>query len=81
MATFNSWVTLLTTDVNSEEEGLQVVGQIYPLVGSEWLWFIIAFVFVIIFLVRISKNETEELDELSGKSKSSEDYKNNIANW
>ena len=38
MATFTSWVELLTTDVDSATEGMQVAGEIYPMVGTEgWL--------------------------------------------
>ena len=38
MATLTSWVKHLTTDVDTATEGMQVAGEIYPMVGTEgWL--------------------------------------------
>ncbi len=71
MATVTSWVETL----NAGET------VIYPFVGTEWLWLIIAIVFWIVWHVRSSASETEENDELASKGKSSDDYKSNIANW
>ena len=71
MATVTSWVETL----NAGET------VIYPFVGTEWLWLIIAIAFWIIWHVRSSASETEENDELASKGKGSDDYKNNIANW
>jgi hypothetical protein len=71
MATVTSWVETL----NAGET------VIYPFVGTEWLWLIIAIAFWIVWHVRSSASETEENDELASKGKNSDDYKNNIANW
>ena len=71
MATVTSWVETL----NAGET------VIYPFVGTEWLWLIIAIAFLIVWHVRSSASETEENDELASKGKGSDDYKNNIANW
>ena len=71
MATVTSWVETL----NAGET------VIYPFVGTEWLWLIIAIAFWIVWHVRSSASETEENDELASKSKGSDDYKSNIANW
>ena len=71
MATVTSWVETL----NAGET------VIYPFVGTEWLWLIIAIAFWIVWYVRQSASETEENDELASKSKGSDDYKSNIANW
>ena len=71
MATVKSWVETL----NAGET------VIYPFVGTEWLWLIIAIAFWIVWHVRSSASETEENDELASKGKGSDDYKNNIANW
>jgi len=54
---------------------------VYPFVGTEWLWLLIAVVFWLAWHVKQSASETEENDELSSKSKGSDDYKNNITNW
>ena len=71
MATVTSWVETLNA-------GETVV---YPFVGTEWLWLLIAVVFWIAWHVKQSASETEENDELSSKGKGSDDYKNNITNW
>ena len=71
MATVTSWVET----INAGET------VIYPFVGTEWLWLIIAIAFWIVWHVRSSASETEENDELASKGKGSDDYKNNIANW
>tara|TARA_B110000438_G_scaffold107623_1_gene105748 strand:- start:146 stop:361 length:216 start_codon:yes stop_codon:yes gene_type:complete len=71
MATVTSWVETLNA-------GETVV---YPFVGTEWLWLLIAVVFWIAWHIKQSASETEENDELASKGKGSNDYKNNIANW
>ena len=71
MATVTSWVETL----NAGET------VIYPFVGTEWLWLIIAIAFWIVWHVKMSAAETEENDELTSKGKGSDDYKSNIANW
>ena len=35
MATVTNWVEHLTTDVDSSTDGIQVAGEIYPMVGTE----------------------------------------------
>ena len=71
MATVSSWVETL----NAGET------VIYPFVGTEWLWLLIAVVFWITWHVKSSASETEENDELASKSKGPDDYKNNITDW
>ena len=71
MATVTSWVETLNA-------GETVV---YPFVGTEWLWLLIAVVFWIAWHVKQSASETEENDELASKSKGPDDYKNNITDW
>ena len=71
MATVTSWVETLNA-------GETVV---YPFVGTEWLWLLIAIVIWLTWHVKQSASETEENDELSSKGKGSDDYKNNITNW
>ena len=71
MATVTSWVETLNA-------GETVV---YPFVGTEWLWLLIAVVFWITWHVRQSASETEENEELASKSKGPDDYKNNITDW
>ena len=71
MATVTSWTETLPAGET----------VIYPFVGTEWLWLLIAVVFWIAWHMKISKGETEEHDELASKGKGPNDYKNNIANW
>ena len=71
MATVTSWVETL----NAGET------VIYPFVGTEWLWLLIAIAFWIVWHVRMSAAETEENDELASKGKGSDDYESNITNW
>ena len=71
MATVTSWVETLNA-------GETVV---YPFVGTEWLWLLIAIVIWLTWHVKQSASETEENDELASKGKGSDDYKNNITNW
>ena len=71
MATVTSWVDTL----NAAET------VVYPFVGTEWLWLLIAVGFWIIWHVRQSASETEENDELASKGKGPDDYKSNITNW
>ena len=54
---------------------------IYPFVGTEWIWLLIAVVFWIAWHVKTSAAESQEHDELVSKGKSSSDYKNNVAGW
>ena len=71
MATVTSWVETLNA-------GETVV---YPFVGTEWLWLLIAVVFWLAWHVKSSASETEENEELSSKSKGPDDYKSNITDW
>ena len=71
MATVTSWVETLNA-------GETVV---YPFVGTEWLWLLIAVVFWLAWHVKSSASETEENEALISKGKGSDDYKNNITNW
>ena len=71
MATVTSWTESLPAGDT----------VIYPFVGTEWLWLLIAVVFWIAWHLKTAAAETQEMDELASKGKSSSDYKNNIAGW
>ena len=71
MATVNSWTETLSAGET----------VIYPFVGTEWIWLLIAVVFWIVWHLKTSAAESEELDELAAKGKSATDHKNNIAGW
>ena len=71
MATVTSWTESITAGDT----------VIYPFVGTEWIWLLIAVVFWITWHLKTGAAETQEMDELASKAKSSSDYKNNIAGW
>ena len=71
MATITSWTEALPAGVT----------QIYPYVGTEWLWLLIAVVFWIAWHIKTAARETEEHDELASKGKGPSDYKSNVADW
>ena len=71
MATITDWTEALPAGVT----------EVYPFVGTEWIWLLIAVAFWIAWHVKTSASETQEYDELAAKEKSPSDYKNNITNW
>ena len=71
MATVTSWVETLNA-------GETVV---YPFVGTEWLWLIIAVAFWLAWHFKQSASETEENENLASKRKGPDDYKSNISEW
>ena len=71
MATVTSWVDTLNA-------GETVV---YPFVGTEWLWLLIAVILWLAWHVKQSASETEENNQLASKGKGPDDYKNNITDW
>tara|TARA_Y100001949_G_scaffold27679_1_gene20827 strand:- start:506 stop:730 length:225 start_codon:yes stop_codon:yes gene_type:complete len=72
-ATVTNWVEHLTAS--------EVAGQIYPYVGTEWLWLSIAVIFWLAFTVSTAIGESEEQDKLARKRHGANDYKRNIAEW
>ena len=72
-ATVTNWVEHLTAS--------EVAGQIYPYVGTEWLWLTIAVIYWLAFTVATANGETEEHEKLARKKHGGNDYKNNIAEW
>ena len=71
--TVTNWVEHLTAS--------EVAGQIYPYVGTEWLWLTIAIVFWLAWHVGTAAGETEEHEKLARKKHGSNDYKSNIPEW
>ena len=72
-ATVTNWVEHLSAS--------EVAGQIYPYVGTEWLWLTIAVIYWLAWTVGTATGETEEQDKLARKKHGSNDYKRNIAEW
>ena len=72
-ATVTNWVEHLTAS--------EVAGQIYPYVGTEWLWLTIAVVYWLAWTVGTATGEADEHDKLAKKRHGSNDYKRNIAEW
>ena len=80
MAQVTDWIKHLTTDVDAATEGVQVA-DIYPAVGTEWMWLTIAVVFWIWFHVGTGTGEAEEHRKLARRKPGANDYKKNIAEW
>ena len=66
MATLTSWVEHLTTDVDSATEGMQVAGEIYPMVGTEGWLLLIGVVVWLAWHVATHNSEAEELKNWLG---------------
>ena len=71
MATVTSWTESLPAGDT----------VIYPFVGSEWVWLLIAVIFWLAWMFKTSAAETQEHEELASKAKGADDYKKNIADW
>ena len=80
MASVTNWIEHLTTDVDAATEGVQVA-DIYPMVGTEWMWLTVAIVFWLWFHISQGTGEAEEQQKLARKRPSANDYKKNIAEW
>ena len=80
MAQVTNWIEHLTTDVDAATEGVQVA-DIYPMVGTEWMWLTVAIVFWLWFHVSTGAGEAEEQQMLAKRRPSASDYKKNIAEW
>ena len=81
MATVTDWIQHLTTDVDAATEGIQVAGQVYPMVGSELWWVLAGIVFWLAWTVSTANREAEEHEKLARKRHGGNDYKNNITEW
>ena len=81
MATLTSWVKHLTTDVDSATEGMQVAGEIYPMVGTEGWLLLIGVVAWLAWHIATGNSEAEELKKLARKSPGPNAHKNIGAEW
>ena len=81
MATVTDWIQHLTTDVDTATEGIQVAGQVYPMVGSELWWVLAGIVFWLAWTFSTAAGEDEEHAKLARKKHGANDYKKNIAEW
>ena len=76
MATVTNWIDHL----NKPAE--EVVGAVYPGAGStEGLLVILAIILWIGWHVLTGRSESQELERLSRKRRSANDYKSNITDW
>ena len=73
MATLTNWVDHLTAS--------EVVGQVYPYVGTELWWVLAGIVFWIWWEISTATEEDEEHQKLARKKHGANDYKNNIPEW
>jgi hypothetical protein len=80
MASVTNWIEHLTTDVDAATDGVQVA-DIYPMVGSEWMWLTVAIIFWLAWHFATASGEAEEHQKLARKRPGANDYKKNIAEW
>ena len=73
MATVTNWIEHLSAE--------KIAGQVYPMVGSEWLWLLAGIIFWIWWTVATASGEAEEHEKLARKRHRSNDYKKNITEW
>jgi hypothetical protein len=81
MATLTSWVEHLTTDVDSATEGMQVAGEIYPMVGSEGWLLLIGVVVWLAWHVATGNSGAEEHKKLARKAPGANAHKNIEPQW
>ena len=81
MATLTSWVEHLTTDVDSATEGMQVAGEIYPMVGTEGWLLLIGVIAWLAWHVATGNNEAEEQKKLARKAPGANAHKNIEPQW
>ena len=81
MATLTSWVKHLTTDVDPATDGMQVAGEIYPMVGTEGWLLLIGVIAWLAWHVATGNSEAEEQKKLAKKAPGANAHKNNIAEW
>ena len=81
MATVTDWIQHLTTDVDTATEGIQVAGQVYPMVGSELWWVLAGIIFWLAWTFGTATGEADEQEKLARKKHGSNDYKKNVPEW
>ena len=73
MATVTNWGEHLSAS--------EVAGQVYPYVGTEWLWLTMAVIYWLAWTVSTAAGESEEHEKLARKRHGGNDYKNNVPEW
>ena len=81
MATVTNWVEHLTTDVDSSTDGIQVAGEIYPMVGTEGQLLLIGIIFWLAWHFATVSGEAEEQSKLAKTSPGPNAHKSNIPEW
>ena len=81
MATLTSWVKHLTTDVDSATEGMQVAGEIYPMVGTEGWLLLIGVIAWLAWHISTGNSETEAHKKLARKAPGANAHKNIEPQW
>ena len=71
MATVETWAT----------EKLSEYTAIYPFVGTEWVWLIVAVVFWLWWHVKTSAKENEEFDRFKSQGLNANSYDEQKSDW
>ena len=73
MATVTNWIDHLRAE--------KVSGAVYPYVGTEWIWLLIAVIFWLWWHITTGSAEQEEQEKLARKKHGGNDHKSNIPEW
>ena len=73
MATVTNWIDHLSAE--------KVSGAVYPFLGTEWIWLLVAVIFWLWFHVTTASGEQEEHEKLARKKHGGNDHKSNIPEW
>ena len=71
MATVETWAT----------EKISEYTAIYPFVGTEWVWLIVAVVFWLWWHVKTSAKENEEFDRTKSRGRDTNSYDEQRSDW
>ena len=71
MATVETWATEKLTEYTA----------IYPFVGTEWVWLIVAVVFWLWWHVKTSAKENEEFDRIKSRGLNANSYDEQKSDW
>jgi hypothetical protein len=73
MATVTNWIEHLSAG--------EVQGAVYPMVGTEWMWLVVAIIIWLWWHATTGAAESEEQAKLARKKHGANDHKSNIAEW
>jgi hypothetical protein len=73
MATVTNWIDHLSAE--------KVSGAVYPFLGTEWIWLLVAVIFWLWWHVTTAASEQEEQEKLARKKHGDIKHISNIPEW